>query len=158
VAQQGLSPVEISTQINTILAKDNDQGMFVTMFIGKVDLLTGHLDYCNCGHNAPIIDGHFLEMQYDNQPLGLWEDDPFYGESIDNIKGKQLLLYTDGLNEAENSDKKQLGNERLLELVQGTQDMDSHQVVDKLVAAVEEHRAGVDPNDDLTLLCLKIKA
>lgn len=158
VAQQGLSPVEIATQINTILAKDNDQGMFVTMFIGKVDLHTGHLDYCNCGHNAPIIDGQFLEMQYNNQPLGLWEDDPFYGESIDNIKDRQLLLYTDGLNEAENSDKKQLGNERLIELMQGAQDKDSHQVIELLVNAVEKHRAGVEPNDDLTLLCLTVRS
>ena len=157
VAQQGHSPVEIATQINTILSKDNDQGMFVTMFIGKVDLRTGHLDYCNCGHNAPIIDGQFLEMKYVNQPLGLWEDDPFYGESLDNIKGKQLLLYTDGLNEAENSDKELLGNARLIELMKGARDMDAHQVIDMLKSAVEKHRAGADPNDDLTLLCMTIE-
>ena len=157
VAQQGHSPVEIATQINTILSKDNDQAMFVTMFIGRADLRTGHLDFCNCGHNAPVIDGQFLKMKYNNQPLGLWEDDPFYGESIDNIKGKQLLLYTDGLNEAENPDKEQLGNERLIELMQDAQDLDAQNVVNMLVTAVEEHRAGADPNDDLTLLCLTIK-
>ena len=157
VAQQGLPPTEIASHINNILAVDNDQGMFVTMFIGKADLRTGHLDYCNCGHNAPIIDGQFLKMQYDNQPLGLWEDDPFYGESIDNIKGKQFLLYTDGLNEAENPEKELLGNTRLIELMQDAQDMNARHVVDMLKAAVEEHRAGADPNDDLTLLCLTIK-
>ena len=157
VAQQGHSPVEIATQINTILSKDNEQGMFVTMFIGKADLRTGHLDYCNCGHNAPIIDGQFLKMKYFNQPLGLWEDDPFYGESIDNIKGRQILLYTDGLNEAENPNKELLGNARLIELMQNAQDMDARQVIDMLKNAVEVHRAGADPNDDLTLLCLTIK-
>ncbi len=157
VAQQGLPPAEIASHINNILAVDNDRGMFVTMFIGQLNLKTGHLDYCNCGHNAPVIDGHFLKMQYDNQPLGLWEDDPFYGESIDNIKDKQFLLYTDGLNEAENAEKELLGNDRLIELMQGAQDMSARQVVDMLKAAVEEHRAGADPNDDLTLLCLTIK-
>ncbi len=157
VAQQGLPPAEIASHINNILAVDNDRGMFVTMFIGQLNLKTGHLDYCNCGHNAPVIDGHFLKMQYDNQPLGLWEDDPFYGESIDNIKGRQFLLYTDGLNEAENAEKELLGNDRLIELMQGAQDMSARQVVDMLKAAVEEHRAGADPNDDLTLLCLTIK-
>ncbi len=157
VAQQGLPPAEIASHINNILAVDNDRGMFVTMFIGKADLRTGHLDYCNCGHNAPIIDGQFLKMQYDNQPLGLWEDDPFYGESIENIKGKQFLLYTDGLNEAENPEKELLGNTRLIELMQDAQDMNARHVVDMLKAAVEEHRAGADPNDDLTLLCLTIK-
>ncbi len=157
VAQQGLPPAEIANHINNILAVDNDRGMFVTMFIGKADLRTGHLDYCNCGHNAPVVDGQFLKMQYDNQPLGLWEDDPFYGESIENIKGRQFLLYTDGLNEAENAEKELLGNDRLIELMQGAQDMSARQVVDMLKAAVEEHRAGADPNDDLTLLCLTIK-
>ena len=157
VAQQGLPPAEIASHINNILAVDNDRGMFVTMFIGKADLRTGHLDYCNCGHNAPIIDGQFLKMQYDNQPLGLWEDDPFYGESIDNIIGKQFLLYTDGLNEAENPEKELLGNTRLIELMQDAQDMNARHVVDMLKAAVEEHRAGADPNDDLTLLRLTIK-
>ncbi len=157
VAQQGLPPAEIASHINNILAVDNDRGMFVTMFIGKADLRTGHLDYCNCGHNAPVLDGEFLKMQYENQPFGLWEDDPFYGESIDNIKGRQFLLYTDGLNEAENAEKELLGNDRLIELMQGAQDMSARQVVDMLKAAVEEHRAGADPNDDLTLLCLTIK-
>ncbi len=157
VAQQGLPPAEIASHINNILAVDNDRGMFVTMFIGKADLRTGHLDYCNCGHNAPVIDGQFLKMQYDNQPLGLWEDDPFYGESIENIKDKQFLLYTDGLNEAENPEKELLGNTRLIALMQDAQDMSARQVVDMLKAAVEEHRAGADPNDDLTLLCLTIK-
>ncbi len=157
VAQQGLPPAEIANHINNILAVDNDRGMFVTMFIGKADLRTGHLDYCNCGHNAPVVDGQFLKMQYDNQPLGLWEDDPFYGESIENIKGRQFLLYTDGLNEAENAEKELLGNDRLIELLQDAQDMSARQVVDMLKAAVEEHRAGADPNDDLTLLCLTIR-
>ena len=157
VAQQGLPPAEIASHINNILAVDNDRAMFVTMFIGKADLRTGHLDYCNCGHNAPVVDGQLLEMQYANQPLGLWEDDPFYGESIDNFRGRQFLLYTDGLNEAENAEKELLGNDRMIELMQDAQDMDARHVVDMLKAAVEEHRAGADPNDDLTLLCLTIK-
>ena len=156
VAQQGHTPVEIANQINTILSKDNEQAMFVTMFIGKIDLRTGHLDYCNCGHNAPVIDGQFLDMKYRNQPIGLIEDVPFYGESIDNINGKQILLYTDGLNEAENADQEILGNERLIELMQDAQDMAARQVVDMLIAAVEEHRAGAEQNDDLTLLCLRV--
>ncbi len=157
VAQQGLPPAEIASHINNILAVDNDRAMFVTMFIGKADLRTGHLDYCNCGHNAPVVDGQLLKMQYANQPLGLWEEDPFNGESIDNFKGKQLLLYTDGLNEAENADKELLGNDRMIELMRDAQDMDARHVVDMLKAAVEEHRAGADPNDDLTLLCLTIR-
>ncbi len=156
IAQQGHTPVEIATEINIFLSKDNDKGMFVTMFIGMIDLKTGRLDYCNCGHNAPVIDGHFLKMAYDNQPLGLWEDDPFEGESIENIRGRQLLIYTDGLNEAENSKHELLGNARLLELMADTQSLDSRQVIAMLKEAVEQHRNGADPNDDLTLMCLRL--
>jgi sigma-B regulation protein RsbU (phosphoserine phosphatase) len=151
-----MTPVDIAVRMNNELAENNDRGMFVTMFIGLLHLDTGRLDFCNCGHNAPVIDGQFLKMQYDNQPLGLWEDDPFDGETIADIRGRQLLIYTDGLNEAENQQKELLGNKRLLELMADTQSLDSHQVIDMLKEAVEQHRNGADPNDDLTLMCLKL--
>ena len=157
LAAEGLSPVDIAVRMNNELAENNDRGMFVTMFIGLLHLDTGRLDFCNCGHNAPVIDGQFLTMQYDNQPLGLWEDDPFEGESIDDIRGKQLLIYTDGLNEAENRQKELLGNDRLLSLMADTANLDSRQVIDMLKEAVEQHRAGAEPNDDLTLMCITLK-
>ena len=141
----------------TFIAQDNERSMFVTMFIGEVDLKTGRLDFCNCGHNPPVLDGQFLEMKYDNAPVGLWEDDPFYRESIEDFRGKQLLLYTDGLNEAENAKQELLGNKRLLELMADTSELSSEEVIEMLKEAVAEHRAGAEPNDDLTLLCLKIK-
>ena len=154
LAAEGMMPADIAVRMNNELAENNDQGMFVTMFMGLLHLDTGRLDYCNCGHNPPVIDGQFLKMQYDNQPLGLWEDDPFEGESIADIRGKQLLVYTDGLNEAENKQMELLGNKRLLELMADTQDLDSHQVIDMLKSAVEQHRNGAEPNDDLTMLAI----
>ena len=156
LASEGMMPADIAVRMNNALAENNDTGMFVTMFIGLLNLKTGHLDYCNCGHNAPVIGGQFLKMQYENQPLGLWEDDPFYGESIDDIRGKRILVYTDGLNEAENPQQELLGNARLLELMADTQSLTARQVAEKLMEAVEKHRAGADPNDDLTLMCLTI--
>jgi len=156
LASEGMVPADIAVRMNNALAENNETGMFVTMFIGLLDLKTGHLDYCNCGHNAPVIDGQFMKLEYANQPLGLWEDDPFYGESLDDIRGKQILVYTDGLNEAENPQQELLGNDRLLELMSDTQSITSRQVIEKLMNAVEEHRAGADPNDDLTLMCLSI--
>ena len=157
LATEGMMPADIAARMNNELAENNDRGMFVTMFIGLLHLDTGRLDYCNCGHNPPVIDGQFQNMQYDNQPLGLWEDDPFEGETIDDIRGRQLLIYTDGLNEAENQEKELLGNARLLELMADTKSLSSREVIDKLKAAVEQHRAGADPNDDLTLMCITLK-
>ena len=157
LAAEGMLPADIAFRMNNALAENNDQGMFVTMFIGLLHLDTGRLDFCNCGHNPPVIDGQFLEMQYANQPLGLWDDDPFEGETIDDIRGCQLLIYTDGLNEAENQQHELLGNNRLLELMANAQRLDSCQVIGMLKEAVEQHRAGANPNDDLTLMCLRLQ-
>lgn len=156
VAQQGHTPAEIATQINNILSNDNEQNMFVTMFIGCADLKTGHLDFCNCGHNAPLIDGEFLKLKYTNRPLGIWVEGDFYGESIDDIRGKQIFIYTDGLTEAENLQHELFGDERLHEVLTKTQNLSSEQVVITLQEAVVKHRDGAIPNDDLSLLCLKI--
>lgn len=158
IAQQNRAPWEVATQINVFLTRDNEQSMFVTMFIGMIDLRKGLMEFCNCGHNAPILDGKFLEAKDTNQPLGLWESKAFVGEVIEDIRDKQLLLYTDGLNEAENQQQERLGDERLLELMQDSIHLSSEEVVTKLKAAVINHRAGAEPNDDLTLLCLSIKS
>ena len=157
IAQQNRSPWEIATQMNSFLTRDNEQSMFVTMFIGMIDLRKGILEFCNCGHNAPILDGKFLEVKDTNQPLGLWECKAFKGEVIEDIRDKQLLIYTDGLNEAENMQQERLGDELLLQLMADTANQSSEQIINKLKAAVAKHRNGAEPNDDLTLLCLSIK-
>jgi serine phosphatase RsbU (regulator of sigma subunit) len=157
LAAEGLSPADIAFRMNKGLAENNKRMMFVTMFIGQLHLDTGRLDFCNCGHNPPVLDGQFLEMKYENHPLGLWEGDPFDGETIDDIRGRQLLIYTDGLNEAENGQKEQFGDDHLLELMADMQNLSSREVIDRLKEAVEQHRAGVEPNDDLTLMCVRFK-
>ena len=161
LASQGMTPVEIATHMNTELSgEDNEQGMFVTMVIGLLNLKTGHLDFCNAGHNAPILgggahDGEFLEMQ-PNCPLGLWPGFEYEGEEIDSIKGQPLFIYTDGLNEAENCQQEQLGDERLLGILRQTHYENARQVINTLTAAVEAHRNGAEPNDDLTMMCIKL--
>ena len=157
LAAEGLSPADIAFRMNKGLSENNKRMMFVTMFIGLLHLDTGRLDFCNCGHNPPVLDGQFLEMQYENHPLGFWEDDPFDGETIDDIRGRQLLIYTDGLNEAENGQQEQFGDDRLLELMADMQNLSSREVIDRLKEAVEQHRAGVEPNDDLTLMCVRLR-
>ena len=157
LATEGMMPADIAMRMNNELAEDNERGMFVTMFMGLLHLDTGRLDYCNCGHNPPVLDGKFLEMKYENCPLGLWEGAPFDGETTDDIRGRQLLIYTDGLNEAENGQMEQFGDDHLLELMADTKSLTSREVIDKLKAAVEEHRASAEPNDDLTLMCITLK-
>ena len=156
LAGEGFSPVDIANRMNSGLCEGNDTMMFVTMFIGVAHLDTGKLDFCNCGHNPPTLDGQFVKVKYKNRPLGLWEGDPFHGESIDDIRGLQLLVYTDGLNEAMDANEVQFGNDRLLEITSGIKDYSSYDLVETLRVAVENHRVNTTPSDDLTLLCLRI--
>ena len=155
-AKEGISPAEIACRMNNELTENNEQGMFVTMFIGLVDLSTGHLDFCNCGHNPPVIDGALLEMRHSNAPIGLWEDYDFLGESIENIRGHQILIYTDGLNEAMNTAHEQFGDERIIQLMAQAASLDARQIIDMLTKSVDAFRNGAEPNDDLTLMSLRI--
>ena len=155
LAKQGLMPADIATQLNDELVIGNDNGMFVTMFIGLIDLPTGHLDYCNAGHNPPVFDTAFMEME-SNAPIGLWEGLDYVGEQIASIKGKPLFIYSDGLNEAENNQQDQFGDDHLLSIVQEVHDASARQIIETMDAEVERHRAGANPNDDLTMLCVRI--
>ena len=158
LAKEGMTPTEIAFRMNNELVENNDSNMFVTMFIGQADLRTGQLSYCNCGHNQPVVDGEFLEMEFVNMPLGLWEDFNFQGETVEDIRGRQLLVYTDGLNEAENPARERLGDDEVLQLMKHKASLSSRQVVDMLNEAVEKFRDGAEPSDDLTLMCLRVDA
>ena len=156
LAAQKKMPAEICTQINDALSgEDNERGMFVTMFLGLVNLKTGHLNFCNAGHNPPVFDGEFIEM-VPNAPIGLWPGLEYEGEEIADISGKLFFVYSDGLNEAENREKEQFSDERLVELLKTTPFESARQTIEMLKEEVEKHRDGAEPNDDLTMLCLRI--
>ena len=160
LAAQNMMPAEIATRINDALSgEDNERSMFVTMFLGLVDLTTGHLDFCNAGHNPPILIGdgttEFIEM-IPNAPIGLWPEMEFEGEEIADISNHPLFIYSDGLNEAENREQVQFSDERLLEILRTTPFESSEKTIEMLREEVEKHRDGAEPNDDLTMLCIKI--
>jgi serine phosphatase RsbU (regulator of sigma subunit) len=91
-----------------------------------------------------------------NAPFGLWPGLQYVGEEIENIKGRALLIYTDGLNEAENQQLQRFGDDRLLSILRCTYFESSKQVVETLATAVEKHRNGAEPNDDLTIMCIRV--
>ena len=155
LAIQQKSPAEIANELNRELGQNNELGMFVTMFIGLANLVTGALDFCNCGHNPPVLDGQFLEM-FPNAPIALWPDLDFMGEHIDNVRARTLFLYTDGLNEAENSRQEQFGEERMLRLLNRT-GVSSRQLITQMEDEVARFVAGAEPSDDLTMMCIRIK-
>ncbi|MBR1547493.1 MAG: SpoIIE family protein phosphatase [Prevotella sp.] len=177
LAAQEMMPAEICTRINDALSgEDNETCMFVTMFVGLIDLTNGHLDFCNAGHNPPVLIGNgpwttqypdaphadgishcqFIEM-IPNAPIGLFPGMEYEGEEIADITGCPLFVYTDGLNEAENRQQEQFTDERLLEILATHPFEGSRQTIEMLRQEVETHRDGAEPNDDLTMLCVKYK-
>ena len=129
-------------------------------WLGLLDLQTGHLDFCNAGHNPPVIGGganhgDFLKM-LSNAPIGLFPGLEYEGEEIETVKGRALFIYTDGLNEAEDPEQRQFGDERLLDILRNTHFDTAQQVIETLAADVAAHRQGAEPNDDLTMMCLRV--
>lgn len=160
LAAQQMMPAEICTRINDALSgEDNEAGMFVTMFMGLVDLKTGHLDFCNAGHNPPVLvesgKAAFIEM-LPNAPIGLWPGMQYEGEELQSIMDMPLFVYSDGLNEAENRQLEQFSDERLVEILEKTPFESSKQMIELLSTEVEKHRDGAEPNDDLTMLCVRV--
>ena len=161
LAAQQMMPDEICTRMNDALSGDeNPTTMFVTMFVGLIDLQTGHLSFCNAGHNPPVLGGgenhgDYLQMQ-PNVPIGICPDLKYEGEEISTIKGRALFIYTDGLNEAENPQQEQFGDERILDILRNTHFDTAQQVIETLASEVEHFRNGAEPNDDLTMMCLRV--
>ena len=149
-------PTAIATQMNELLSQNNRRSMFVSMFIGVVDLKTGVLNFCNAGHNPPVVDGHFMEVKA-NIPLGLVGDMVFESETYSNIIGKPLFFYTDGLNEAKSIDNEQFGNERLLSELKAKPFKSCSERVEWMRSAVEKHTEGAEPSDDMTMMCIEVK-
>ncbi|MBR4728764.1 MAG: serine/threonine-protein phosphatase [Prevotella sp.] len=161
LASQGMNPAEICNIMNNELSgEDNEQGMFVTLFICRLNLKIKLLEYCNAGHNPPVLgndDGQlsFLDMEA-NAPIGLWAGLEYVGESIDFFKDRLLFLYTDGLNEAEDTEQSQFGDDRLLDILRQTQNESARQIIETMTQEITRHRNGAEPNDDLTMMCIKL--
>ena len=164
-------------RINVSVTDTNSNDMFVTLFMARVNLETRRMEYCNAGHNPIIVvppdgDPYFLKAK-PNLAIGLFEDFVYEAESLDLAAGTRLVLYTDGVNEAERlerepaertnpsgDDKSLFGNDRLLAwagsaLVRDTTTSDKD-VVDSLYNEVLQYTEGNPQNDDITIMSISI--
>lgn len=153
------SPAEMLATINETILKENDTCMFVTMFIGVLDLNSGLLTFCNAGHNRPVIigpDGASMLEVKENIPIGVMDGFDYEEESLRLQATETLFIYTDGLTEAENADKKLYGDERMLTLLSNTKGSTPHDTITLIEKSVDVFADGADQSDDLTMLCLRI--
>ena len=154
LAAQHDSPAQIVSTINDSMDEINENNMFVTFFCGVLDLKTGHMKYCNAGHNAPyILTDAIRELPVEpNLPLGVLSGFEFAEQSVDLNYDDALLLYTDGLNEAENIHHEQFGESGIRAVLHTRRT--AQEQIDALKAAVAAFVGEAEPSDDLTMLFL----
>lgn len=152
------SPADFLCSLNKSLVDNNDSCMFVTFFVGVLDLRTGEIRYANAGHNPPVLirrNGDVAELDVDpSLPVGASEEAAFAEAAVRLEEGDKLFLYTDGVTEAANGATEFYSVERLLE----TLAKNSLHPPEPLIQAVERdlaaHVAGSAPWDDITMLSI----
>ena len=155
----GQDPGRAIEALNLALSEDNPLCMFVTLMICVIDLRHGRLHYVNGGHNRPLLGNGAPGFRYLDQPKGVLVGvDPgaAYEPAVRDLDpGDMLILYTDGITEAENPVQEQFGEARLLEVVGNNGDLGADALVERVCAAVREFTAGAEPSDDLTILAVR---
>jgi sigma-B regulation protein RsbU (phosphoserine phosphatase) len=149
-------PHLIMEAMNDSICDGNDSCMFVTLFIGVLDLKTGHLRYCNAGHNPPYLQNKLLTSDA-NFPVGAIPGWEFIEEEVDIAPGETLFLYTDGLTEAEDASHKEFGDLRVQKMIVSSLAANDtpKQMIDNMTAAVRQFVGETEQSDDLTMLAIR---
>ena len=160
LAETGMSVEEVFTQANEKLCAGNEAGMFVTAWLGFIDLSTGMVNIANAGHNPPLIKKANGEFEYlrtkKNLMLAGMEGINYRRIELQLMPGDQLFLYTDGVTEATNGQKELFGDDRLLETLNMVKDKNCEEICRSVKAAVDEFVGDAPQFDDITMLSLKI--
>ncbi|MEE1158420.1 MAG: SpoIIE family protein phosphatase, partial [Atopobiaceae bacterium] len=156
----GMGPAEAILSVNRRLCATNDAGMFVTVWVATLNWETGELTYVNAGHNFPLVrrgEGGTWEWLKKRCGLflGTFETAKYKEEKITLYPGDEVLLYTDGVNEAFNVNEEEYGNERLEAFLNGHADLHPKDLVKSLRADVAAWADGAEQSDDVTILALE---
>ena len=152
------NPARVMQTINETSCQNNESNMFVTLFIGVLDLPTGLLRYCDAGHDAPFVlhgtTSTLLPVK-PHLPVGVFEDMKYDVQTATILPDSTIFLYTDGLTEAKNTARKQFGIERVKDLMEGFVNESPQEMLEKIIAAVERFVKQAEQSDDLTMLAVR---
>ena len=159
VTQKEESPSRILSMLNGELCRGNDSNMFMTFFVGCLDLYSGELEYGNAGHDKPFLLAKDITLMpaKANLPLGVFPDTHYEEQRCTLSPGTTLLLYTDGLTESKNVQRKQFGRDRVVKVLEsyvhsGDWKLDS--LVSSLSKAAHKFAGDAPQSDDLTMLAV----
>jgi sigma-B regulation protein RsbU (phosphoserine phosphatase) len=151
------APDQIVLALNDALSSNNETGMFVTLFLGVLDLASGHLSYANAAHNPPLVlsDGNVIDLDCDsNIPAGVMSGWQYTVQHLDMKAGDCVFLYTDGLNEAEDISHNQFGMENVKRVLSTTINC-PQTLIEAMTSSVKMFVGNAEQSDDLTMLAIK---
>lgn len=163
-AGMGLTMEQIAYQLNNSVADGNEANMFVTLFVGSINLKTYQMQFCNAGHNPIIVipanadEAPYYYKAIPNLAVGLFSDFQYQMEMLNLQPGTRLLVYTDGVSEAETNRKELFGEDRLLAVASTPEfrKMSPDEMVNAVNAAVKDFVNGNEQNDDITIMAIEI--
>ena len=160
-AKKGGSPAEILTDVNEQISKDNEEMMFVTVWMGILDLTTGNLKCCNAGHEYPFIrtqdEGFKVYKDKRGVMVGVDPDLRYEDYELTLNKGDVIFVYTDGVPEATNASDDMYGMERLEETLNSIEDKTPEGILKGVREDVDKFAENTTQFDDLTMLCVEYK-
>lgn len=160
LVESGIEPSEAFTRANNKLCENNEAGMFVTAWLGILDLNTGLLKYVNAGHNPPLIKRNGTYFEYicskPNFILAGMENIKYKANEIQLSPGYEIFLYTDGVTEANNINYELFGEDRLLESLNEKKELTVKQLCKKLKSDVDRFVGNALQSDDITMLAVKL--
>ena len=156
------NPAKIMQIVNETASEGNESNMFVTMFVGVLDLPTGHLCYCDAGHDAPFImvDGQWSMVKVTpHLPIGVFADVDYGMEEIQVQPDSTIFLYTDGLTEAKRGPKQMFGLQRTEDVLSkcAQQQLMPQQILETVSEEVHRFIGNAEQSDDLTMLAIHYK-
>jgi phosphoserine phosphatase RsbU/P len=153
------SPSEMMYKINNILSSDNPRSMFITLIIGVFNIKTGEIIYANGGHNPPVViskDQDVFFKEGTNEPLvGAMANMSYSDLSFFLSPGEGFFLYTDGVNEAMNSEGEQYSNEKLLSEITENKDKSANEIIENMLDSIKGHSQTAPQSDDIAMLMIK---
>jgi sigma-B regulation protein RsbU (phosphoserine phosphatase) len=152
----GLELCDLMSRANRLFAESTLANQYATLIVGKINE-HGEVEMCNAGHLPPIIVGgeKAFELGSSGLPLGMFCDSSFVSSGVRLAPGETLLLFTDGVTEANDAAGAEFGTERLRASINGSASGHPTELLQTCVSAVTAFRNGTERNDDLTMLALK---
>lgn len=161
LAEGGLDAGTIFTKANNSLCENNEAGMFVTAWIGILDLRTGVVKFANAGHNLPLVRRANGDFEYMKSRAGLMlagmEDLPYMEQEMQLEPGDRIFLYTDGVTEANDVNGKLYGDDRLKDFINSVKDEKAEDVLNRIKEDIDLFATDAPQFDDITMLMVDFK-